>query len=95
MQVVGDVAMLVARSLETQICVDDIPGIRSSGDGDVCCNALCPLCGGEDCSDTGRYDLFETDCCYNKIKESGVYCDDVGEGPCIIGCESSYRLRDF
>ncbi|CAN0397850.1 unnamed protein product, partial [Pylaiella littoralis] len=63
-------------------CSDGTPGV--DGNGVVCCSSGCTQCGGPKCSTSSLPHFDGSDCCGGTIKESGVYCDESHEAPCII-----------
>lgn len=64
-------------------CSNGISGVERDG---YCCPLVCGACGGSGCSQRARVvGLTSDDCCVTRIGESGVYCDDSGMAPCIIG----------
>eukprot|EP00752_Nemacystus_decipiens_P001722 g1665.t1 len=73
-----DAPMFLLPGQET--CSNGIEGIDANGV--VCCPLSCGECAGEGCSlRPGGI----SDCCGGTIKDSGVYCGESGEAPCIIG----------
>ncbi|CAM9196305.1 unnamed protein product [Ectocarpus sp. 13 AM-2016] len=65
-------------------CSDGIEGI--DGNGVVCCPLGCDQCGGKGCFTAGAANGLDSgSCCKGSIKDSGSYCDDTGEAPCIYG----------
>lgn len=70
-------------------CVDGTPGV--DGNNIVCCASGCSPCAGSGCS-MNSLPLGGDDCCGTQIKESGVYCDDSGTAPCIIGSDPDGKL---
>lgn len=65
-----------------QTCSDGTPGIQSTS-FDVCCSLECGFCGGPQCglqnTTNGPFD-----CCVTEINDSGVFCSERGEAPCIL-----------
>ncbi|CAM9267001.1 unnamed protein product [Ascophyllum nodosum] len=61
-------------------CSNGLPGYR---DGNVCCKEACGLCGGVGCGEVNGT-AGSSDCCPSSIQESGVFCEDGVEAPCII-----------
>ncbi|CAN0255216.1 unnamed protein product [Pylaiella littoralis] len=69
---------------ETNTCIGGTEGI--DGNGVVCCPLGCGECGGSKCGKAGTAAGLGADaCCGGAIKDSGVYCDDTYQAPCIIG----------
>lgn len=72
------------------MCVKNVGGTCSNGiegvdnNGAACCSLSCGTCGGRGC---GSRPGGSSECCRGRIKASGVYCDDSGAAPCIIGSE--------
>lgn len=65
------------------MCSNGISGVERDG---YCCPLMCGACGGSGCSQRARVaGLTSDDCCVTRINESGVYCDESGTAPCIIG----------
>ncbi|CAN0438128.1 unnamed protein product, partial [Ectocarpus fasciculatus] len=64
-------------------CSNGLEGIDHKGE--VCCPVRCGQCGGSGCSSSGaEYGLGEESCCSSGVNDSGRYCDDTNEAPCII-----------
>ena len=63
-----------------QTCSNGIEGIDANGV--VCCPVGCGACAGSGCASRPG---GSSECCGGAIKSSGVYCDDSGAAPCIIG----------
>ncbi|CAN0355754.1 unnamed protein product [Ascophyllum nodosum] len=64
-------------------CSNGIVGVER---GTFCCALGCGTCGGTGCGEHGRDEgLTAEDCCTSRISESGVYCENSGNAPCIIG----------
>ena len=66
-----------------EVCSNGVPGVEGFG---VCCAAECGACGGVNCKGRAEAAGLTADfCCAGRISNSGVYCDDFGPAPCIIG----------
>ena len=73
-------------------CSDGTTGV--DGHGEVCCPIGCSQCTGKGCGSAGAaFGLGADDCCGSNIKDSGVYCDDTNEAPCIIGSAPGKPLK--
>ncbi|CAN0146640.1 unnamed protein product, partial [Laminaria digitata] len=59
-------------------CSNGVPGVENNG---ACCEAQCGTCGGADC---GQRPGGKSGCCTSRIQDSGIYCFDTQEAPCII-----------
>ncbi|CAM9758911.1 unnamed protein product, partial [Ectocarpus sp. 6 AP-2014] len=65
--------------VEPATCSNGVVGVENEM-GTVCCPIECgDTCGGEECVMNALL------CCSSSITDSGVYCDESDEAPCIIG----------
>ena len=62
-------------------CSNGLNGVEN-GDGGVCCPEICDFCGGEGCGSIPG--TKPEDCCAGNITDSGVYCTEGVEAPCIL-----------
>ncbi|CAN0512492.1 unnamed protein product, partial [Laminaria digitata] len=60
------------------VCSNDVPGVDANG---VCCEAQCETCGGRGCSQRPG---GSSGCCSSVIQDSGIFCSDTNEAPCIM-----------
>lgn len=63
-----------------ETCSNGLAGVESTG---VCCMEECITCGGAECS-TRVAGFGQFDCCVGPIVDTGVYCSESGEAPCIV-----------
>ncbi|CAM9848428.1 unnamed protein product, partial [Ectocarpus sp. 12 AP-2014] len=64
-------------------CSNGLEGIDHRGE--ICCSLGCGQCGGPGCDASGASNgLGAESCCPPEVHDSGRYCDDTNEAPCII-----------
>lgn len=62
-------------------CSNGVEGVED-GDGLVCCNPACGVCGGSDCG--GDPGLSIGDCCVGVIVENAQFCSVTESAPCVF-----------
>ena len=62
-------------------CSNGLNGVENAM-GTVCCPEWCEFCGGTGCASIPGAE--EGDCCASSIVDSGVYCVEGEEAPCIL-----------
>ncbi|CAM9722429.1 unnamed protein product, partial [Laminaria digitata] len=59
-------------------CANGVAGVQRD---DICCDLACGECGGGGC---GQRPGGNTNCCTNRIRDSGLTCSATSMAPCII-----------
>ena len=67
--------------MATSNCSNGLNGLADTN-GTVCCSDMCDFCGGSGCGNING--TTPNDCCVSIILDSGQYCVEGVEAPCIL-----------